>query len=412
MENNIAIKVENITKKYNLGKIHRGIFSFFFKKKNKPEEFFALKNISFEIKKGDTVGLIGRNGSGKSTLLKIMGGITYPTFGDVTINGGCSVVMESGIGFHKDLTGYENIFIQGQLMGMDKEYIKSKLDEIIDFSEIREFINTPIKHYSSGMVSRLSFSVIAILSNEILLFDEVLSFGDFGFHQKALRKIKNLSESGRTIISISHNLNDIVSFSNRILVLRNGELVADGLPSDIIPDFIEEILLVRHNKESTSKEKLVKNSLNIKDHSLYGPTDIKLKDFRFLSANSDDRMILSISKPLEIKFKLEIYNISTDWDFGIIVRDVTESIIFTSTIFEEINMTFQSEGEVNGICTIPSNLFNLGTYFIYPYFTNYSKKEFIPIKDFISFRTQIDENKKNIINKYLGPIKIKIDWKI
>ena len=411
MENNIAIKVQNISKKFQLGNISRGLFSF--NKENiESKEFFALKDINFEIKKGDAVGLIGRNGSGKSTLLKLIGGITYPTSGTIDINGSCSIVMESGIGFHKDLSGFDNIFTQGQIMGMSIDYIKSKLEDIIEFSEIREFIHTPLKHYSSGMVSRLSFSVIAILSNEILLLDEVLSFGDVGFHQKAMRKIKELHQQGRTIISISHNLNDILSISNRILVLRNGVLVADGLPSEVIPDYIEEILLAKFRKDNNAKDGSIKNYIEIKENIFNGPNDIKLKSLNFSDIGNEAKMVHPINKPLSFSFCLEVINKSTEWDFGIIVRDITESVIFTSSIFEDKQNYFKNEGELRGTCTIPSNIFNLGTFFIYPYFINNSKKEFLPIKDFISFRTKAEENKINSLNKFIGPIKLRIDWNI
>jgi len=408
MGKNIAIKAENISKIF---KIDKGPKSLSFLKKDKSEiNFYALKNINFKISMGDAVGLIGRNGSGKSTLLKILGGITYPTTGKANINGSCSIVMESGIGFHKDLSGYENIFTQGQIMGLSKHYIKNKLDEIINFSEIEDFIYTPIKHYSSGMVSRLSFSVIALLSNNILMIDEVLGFGDIGFHQKAIRKMKELHENGRTILTISHNLNDIITLSNRILVLRAGELIADGIPSDIIPNYIEEILLAKYKKESTPQKTIVKNIITPENENMYGPNEIKLLKLSFAVINNLIPAQFKINNKIEIHFSLNIIKANSDWDFGIIIRDITENVIFTSSIKENEDISFSKNGIYNGFCLLPANIFNVGKFFIYPYFANIIKREVIPIKDFISFRTISKENSNNEINKYMGPCRIKVEW--
>jgi lipopolysaccharide transport system ATP-binding protein len=408
MKQDIAIKAENISKIFSIDKGPKRL-SFF---KNHPleQDFYALKDINFEIIKGDSVGLIGRNGSGKSTLLKILGGITYPTTGKAYLGNSCSIVMDTGIGFHKDLSGYENIFTQGQIMGLDKNYIKHKLDEIIDFSEIEDFIYTPIKHYSSGMVSRLSFSVIAMLSNNILMIDEVLGFGDIGFHQKAIRKMKELHEKGRTILTISHNLNDIITLSNRILVLRSGKLIADGLPTDIIPNYIEEILLAKYKKDSAAQKTIVKNYLTPESETVYGPDDMKLLKLSFSNQDDLTPAQFQINNKIEVQFSLNVLTANSDWDFGIIIRDITENVIFTASARENEAISFSEKGIFNGFCYLPANIFNLGKFFIYPYFANLVKKEFIPIKDFISFRAISKENKDNGINKYIGPCRVNVEW--
>lgn len=410
MGKDFAIKAENISKIFKIDKEPKSLS--FLKKKQSEQDFYALKNINFEITKGDSVGLIGRNGSGKSTLLKILGGITYPSIGKAYLNGSCSIVMDSGIGFHKDLSGYENIFTQGQIMGLDKQYIKNKLEEIVDFSEIEDFIYTPIKHYSSGMVSRLSFSVIALLSNNILMIDEVLGFGDIGFHQKAIRKMKELHENGRTILTISHNLNDIITLSNRILVLRSGELIADGMPSDIIPNYIEEILLAKYKKESTAQKTIVKNNIIPENETIYGLDEIKLLKLSFTNLDNSTSAIFQVNNKIEIQFSLNVIKANSYWDFGIIVRDITENVIFTASVKENEAILFSENGIFNGFCYLPANIFNIGKFFIYPYFSNLVKKEFIPIKDFISFRTESKENRNNGINKYLGPCRVNVEWKL
>ena len=253
-----AIKVVDLSKKYNLGAINTGSFSEDLRKgwakisgKKDPtlsigvnpnlKEYWALKNINFEIKKGDSVGIIGKNGAGKSTLLKILSRVTTPTTGSINLNGRIASLLEVGTGFHPDLSGRENIFMNGAILGMSQNEIKTKLDEIIDFSGIQQYIDTPVKRYSSGMYVRLAFAVAAHLESDILIVDEVLAVGDAEFQKKCIGKMNTVSKNeGRTIIFVSHNLSSVLLLCKTAIYLNSGNLISHGKASDITDLYITE----------------------------------------------------------------------------------------------------------------------------------------------------------------------------
>ena len=195
-------------------------------------DLWALRDVSFEVRRGEVVGLIGHNGAGKSTLLKILSRITDPTSGDAWFDGRMGSLLEVGTGFHPELTGRENVFLSGAILGMSRREIAAKFDEIVEFSEIGRFIDTPVKRYSSGMYVRLGFAVAAHLEPEILIVDEVLAVGDAGFQRKCLAKMKEVADSGRTILFVSHNMGSIQAMCDRAIVLKHGRLVAEGAPAD------------------------------------------------------------------------------------------------------------------------------------------------------------------------------------
>jgi lipopolysaccharide transport system ATP-binding protein len=256
-----VIKVENLSKKYILD--HEGqerytamrdvvtwkvkkIFSFPKSLKARPfqnkEEFYALKNINFEIHRGDRVGIIGRNGAGKSTLLKVLSRITEPTTGKITINGRVASLLEVGTGFHPELTGRENIYLNGAILGMSRTEIRTKFDEIVDFAGVEKFLDTPVKRYSSGMYVRLAFSVAAHLEPEILIVDEVLAVGDSEFQKKCIGKMEDVSKlHGRTVIFVSHNLAAISALTNNSIYLKNGELINYTTTSNAINEYTYQI---------------------------------------------------------------------------------------------------------------------------------------------------------------------------
>lgn len=239
----VAIKVENLSKKYFIGKSYspnlRESLSGILTRKKIHKEFWALKQINFEINKGEIIGIIGKNGAGKSTLLKILSRITYPTEGRVELNGKVASLLEVGTGFHPELTGRENIFLNGSILGMNRSEIKILFDEIVDFSGVETFIDTPVKRYSSGMYVRLAFSVAAHLRSDILLVDEVLSVGDRNFQEKCLDKIKNEFNKNKTIILVSHDLNNIQSITNKTILLNNAELINYDLTNLVIPKYLD-----------------------------------------------------------------------------------------------------------------------------------------------------------------------------
>jgi len=258
---NTIIQVENLSKKYLIKHQQQGSYTALRdvvtektksissriltpwkhkKEAAKPstEEFWALKNVNFEIKRGDRVGIIGRNGAGKSTLLKMLSRITEPTTGRITIKGRVASLLEVGTGFHPELTGRENIFLNGAILGMGKAEIKSKFDEIVNFAEVENFLDTPVKRYSSGMYVRLSFAVAAHLEHEILVVDEVLAVGDAEFQKKCLGKMEEVGKEGRTVLFVSHNMDMINRLCQRGVLLRQGELLFNGSVTEAIGKYI------------------------------------------------------------------------------------------------------------------------------------------------------------------------------
>jgi len=245
-----SIVVDNLTKKYDISKLKKdtqfreALVNFlkrsFFRKDERKEEIFALKNVSFSVDKGEIVGIIGRNGAGKSTLLKILSKITYPTSGKIMIRGKVGSLLEVGTGFHEELTGRENVFLNGSILGMKKKEVKKKLDAIVDFAEVEKFLDTPIKWYSSGMRLKLGFSVAAHLDTDILFIDEVLAVGDVAFQKKCLDTMKDLRNSGRTVIFVSHTMATVESLCPRVLWFDKGELKQDGPVAKVILGYLSQ----------------------------------------------------------------------------------------------------------------------------------------------------------------------------
>lgn len=206
----------------------------FFKKKKTLERVHALKNINLKIKKGETVGIIGKNGAGKSTLLKLIAGVSQPTNGRIFVTGRVVPLIELGAGFHPELTGRENIYLNGVILGLSEKEIRQRVNEIIKFSEIEKFIDTPVKFYSSGMYMRLAFSVSVFVDPEILLVDEILAVGDEQFQKKCLQRMSEFKKNGVTIVFVSHNLNIVKNFCSRVLYLQEGKIIFDGKPEEAI----------------------------------------------------------------------------------------------------------------------------------------------------------------------------------
>lgn len=237
------LEVQNISKKFLIQHQQLPYLSFrdklsgLFSPKEATEEFWALRDISFEVQPGESIGIIGRNGAGKSTLLKILSRITPPTTGRITVRGRIASLLEVGTGFHQELTGRENIFMNGSILGMKHVEIKEKFDEIVDFSGTEKFLDTPLKHYSSGMQLRLAFAVAAHLEPEILIIDEVLAVGDAEFQKKCLGKMETVNRSGKTILFVSHNMAAVSNLCRRAILIDKGKLKKQGTVSEIIHDY-------------------------------------------------------------------------------------------------------------------------------------------------------------------------------
>ena len=240
--NDYAIEVINVTKKFKIyyDKANTLKEHMLFWKRNKSEEFVALKDINVKIKKGETVGLIGVNGSGKSTLLKLMTKIIYPTTGKVITHGKLTSLLELGAGFHQDFTGRENIYFNAAIFGLTKEEIDKRLEDIIEFSELGEFIDNPVRTYSSGMYMRLAFSIAINVDAEILLIDEILAVGDQHFQRKCFNKLEELKNSDKTIVIVSHNLDQIEKLCNRAIWIYDGQIEMDATPKEVIPKYLEK----------------------------------------------------------------------------------------------------------------------------------------------------------------------------
>ncbi len=240
----LAIEVHNLSKVFQIGKKQssvRDTFSHLISKKTNSAEFWALQNVSFNIEQGKVLGIVGRNGAGKSTLLKIISKISPPTSGYIKINGRVASLLEVGTGFHPDLTGRQNIYLNGTILGMTKTEINARFDEIVAFSGIEQFIDTPVKRYSSGMYVRLAFAVAAHLEPEILIVDEVLAVGDMAFQKKCLGKMKDVVSTGRTVLFVSHNTQAIRSLCTDGVFLKNGEIHAKGSIQNVLSAYDKDI---------------------------------------------------------------------------------------------------------------------------------------------------------------------------
>ncbi len=205
--------------------------------RRRAQDFWAVRDVSFEVKRGEALGIIGHNGAGKSTILKLLSNITAPTSGEITINGRLAALIEVGSGFHPDLTGRENVYLSGSILGMRRREIAAKLDSIVDFAGISQFIDTPVKRYSSGMYVRLGFSIAAHLDPDILLLDEVLAVGDAAFQAKCIDRIKELEQAGTTIVFISHDLGAVERLCNRVILMEHGEIACEGSPQEVIAKY-------------------------------------------------------------------------------------------------------------------------------------------------------------------------------
>lgn len=236
-----VISVENVTQRFRVYQERpdsiRALFAKFFRHQIQVHDFDAVNNVSFQVGKGEMVGIIGRNGSGKSTLLKMVAGVYRPTLGRVTVNGTIAPMIELGAGFHAELTGRENILMNGLLLGYSKREMKAREQSIIDFAEIGEFIDSPVKQYSSGMYMRLAFAVAIEVDPDILLVDEILSVGDMGFQEKCFERLQRFREARKTILFVTHNVADVENYCDRALLLDQGHLLLDGKPHEVIDTY-------------------------------------------------------------------------------------------------------------------------------------------------------------------------------
>ena len=283
------------------------------------EEFWALKDVSFEVKQGEVIGIIGRNGAGKSTLLKILSRITEPTKGRIRINGRVASLLEVGTGFHPELTGRENIFLNGAILGMGKAEIKRKFDEIVAFAEIEKFLDTPVKRYSSGMYVRLAFAVAAHLEPEILIVDEVLAVGDSQFQKKCLGKMGDVAGEGRTILFVSHNMQAIRQLCNRAILISSGKIVMDDESSKAIEHYLQDGNIAENTK---SIEEII---LNLPPDPVF-----KLEGIALTQNGKPVGQVVENGKPLEIEIRYRVFEKTTGLRVYFDLLDNQDMLLFRS----------------------------------------------------------------------------------
>jgi lipopolysaccharide transport system ATP-binding protein len=398
------ITIENISKRYFLGKMSTGRIkqdlalwwnTNILKKKDpffhtsdgqyiadSKNHLWALKNVSFDINEGEVCGIVGRNGAGKSTLLKILSRITRPTYGVVKGEGKISSLLEVGTGFHPELTGRENIFISGSMLGMKKREIRAQFDEIVEFSGIKPFIDTPVKRYSSGMYVRLAFGVAAHLDPDILIVDEVLAVGDAEFQKKCMGKMKDVStQKGRTIIFVSHNMQAINNLCSKAIWLENGSICASG-----------ETQLVVNKYLSAFQKKLWKQHWNELEEAP-GNQWIRMIAIELIPHLQDPLMPIDVRTSLTVRFRFKNLkkqiNLSTSLALFTLAGECIFNIPSNSAVYEDSVL----EGE----CTIPGRFLNDGAYYISLYFIKDTSRVVFELDESLHF--DVADYRENI-NRY------------
>lgn len=354
------IKVEQVSKMYELGVIGSSSLRETMtlaaqkilrrKKSEEEKEFWALRDINFEINQGDVLGIVGRNGAGKSTLLKVLSRITEPTKGRITLKGRVASLLEVGTGFHPELTGRENVFLNGSILGMTRQEIRSKFDEIVAFSGVEKFLDTPVKRYSSGMYVRLAFAVAAHLEPEILVIDEVLSVGDAEFQAKCIGKMGEVSKSGRTVLFVSHNMAAVRQLCTRGILLKQGQLVAQGGADEIVDMYLKkdsELTDIPINERSDS----INKNFDYFEFNLLNEKGMPLE-----FVQSGQSVVLSFKyksrKDLDnVNLKIFLYD-----SFGNCLS------ILNNRLSNKHTVNLPREGEIE--CEIPNIPLNIGEYYL------------------------------------------------
>lgn len=389
-----VIEIKNISKKYRIMRqkerygtlrdtlvnITKNPFRFFKNTilgNNIREEFWALKNINLDIKQGEAIGIIGPNGAGKSTFLKIISRITFPTTGEIKIRGRVASLLEIGTGFHPELTGYENIFLNGAIMGMTKKEIKAKLNDIIKFAGIEKFIDTPVKRYSSGMYIRLAFSVAAHMEPDILIVDEVLAVGDASFQKKCLGKMNEVAKKqGRTVLFVSHNMTAIQNLCERCILLENGVIKKQGKTDDVISYYLGQT----NGNTTIGEYKHSKNDFLAND-------SVELISVKLTNQNGDVSADFGSTENIYV---LTEYNIKKELSALVIdagIKNEDGLTIFHSTDNDDGKLAGKKRvpGTYISRCQIPQSLLNTGKYFIWVGGSIPKIEQFFHAKNILSF---------------------------
>ncbi len=349
---NYSIKVNNVSKVYRLYEkpLDRLKEALSITKKSRHKEYYALKGVSFNVKKGETIGLIGVNGAGKSTMLKIITGVLTPTDGSVEINGRISALLELGAGFNGEYTGLENIYLNGTMMGYTREEVDSRVDDILKFADIGDFIHQPVKTYSSGMFVRLAFAVAINIDPEILIVDEALSVGDVFFQAKCYKKFEEFKKMGKTILLVSHSLSSINKYCDRVVLLNHGEKLAEGNPADMI-DLYKKILVgqdtdpdtVPDDEEETElvpvSGELWKDRLTLNPQiNSYGNGKAEIFDFAVIDSKGRITNQIEKGSHFKIKMRVRFSQPVADPIFAFTIVDLQGTdVTGTNTMYENID---------------------------------------------------------------------------
>jgi lipopolysaccharide transport system ATP-binding protein len=421
----IAIHVENVAKQYRIGERHRykalrdtlanalyapvrGAASLFKDRKRASQNgnggdsyFWSLKDVSFDVKQGDAVGIIGRNGAGKSTLLKILSRITKPTKGYIRIHGRVGSLLEVGTGFHPELTGRENIYLNGSIIGMKKKEIDRKLDEIIAFAEIEKFIDTPVKFYSSGMYIRLAFAVAAHLEPEILLVDEVLAVGDAAFQKKCMGKMGAVASEGRTVIFVSHNMNAVQSLCGRAVWLVDGSICRDGRSDRVIGEY---------------QNGLVSDAGGERNWNWPGdaPGDdrVRLTGLRLIQGEQTTKLV-DINKPARIELSFTLLRDCRNLITGCSFYDMTGLCLFANCDWRSNHL---ARGCYRKSVLLPAQLFAEGRVSVLVQMVFYDPTvRSVVLPDALSFDAVDSDSPDSVRGLYTGgswpgAVRVKLDW--
>ena len=420
------IKLEDISKQYRLGVVGTGTLShdlnrFFAKMMGKEDPakkvgfanrldtvdgqyVWALQDINLEVGEGEVLGIIRKNGAGKSALLKLLSRVTAPTTGSIKVRGRIASLLEVGTGFHPELTGKENIYLNGAILGMTKKEISSKLDEIIEFSGIKKYVDTPVKRYSSGMYVRLAFAVAAHLEPEILIVDEVLAVGDADFQRKALGKMDEVSKSGRTVLFVSHDMGAIRRLCKRSILLSGGKVVLDGITEEVIEQYLSDA--------SNQDARMINYGEGLKSKS----NDLILNSVKIVDINNSADSLLSNGNPIYIKVSYEI--LQEIRNMRIIAQLFTtqgDELFYSSDFtFWERGMP-RPVGKYESICEIPGNFLNAHKYFIRIVIDVPKDRVLIPQTESISFlisELEYDQLGISLGGRPKGILHPKLKWEI
>ena len=416
------IKVENLRKQYRIGAqqaayatlreslsgFARSPFKRFLRNgRSRDATVWALNDVSFEIKRGEVVGIIGRNGAGKSTLLKVLSRITEPTSGCVDLWGRVSSLLEVGTGFHPELTGRENIYLNGAIMGMKRAEIQRKFDSIVSFAEVEKFIDTPVKHYSSGMYLRLAFSVAAHLEPEILIVDEVLSVGDNNFQKKCLGKMEQLGEHGRTVLFVSHNMPAVLRLCSRVILMDQGQIVADGESSKVTRLYL-------HSNTGSPAERSWGSIETAPGDRVARLHSVRVCDER-------GRTVESVDIRLPFQIEVRYWNLQQKLRPTVLLIFANEDgvCLFQTNDFNNRDwwQTAREEGLVQSTCELPGNFFSEGRIFVTVGIGTYNPNDLHALEhDAVAFDVFDNSDGEGARGEYVGDwpgvIRPMLNWKV